>query len=518
MSKNPFRMPTDEEVFIHRDAERQKKLKRSVTGGNKTDIYENSTDHYSSHSHSRSELRQASEDMKKSSVNVHLPKIEHRENDSMTLYIEKKREMGLARMSLATKRQQIKKLDEDADRSEKRLRQKQEQLQNTHSKFNDFLRQSNMEQDAAVKRADIETKAKQEKMQEVKKLNGQILLIEIEKNKNDEQMKQCTEFKEFLDRVTPPQWFRDTLISLLIEDEKLRISSFLHSADDVNADMDNSGSQQEEQMAAELAARIEKATSEITETVDMLSPEAVREHLDMFDTNRVPMYFTNPQQILGIFFDIEESNLFLIQNCQELEEEIESISQAYQQDQAEMVRIAHQRKSQMETVSNKIVQEEGKLKQLIERLERANDVGAGVTQDQLKTRIEEKVKTIFRTIGGLGDESNMDTLGMLTFIETKLEEMHHYIINPANGIEESFAAGVMKQRDKERRRDARQLMLRKQAEEREARSKIAMERSKAPVIKRIGKPVMWRSKPLDGKETEVVTLEESTNEDDEFFS
>ena len=112
----------------------------------------------------------------------------------------------------------------------------------------------------------------------------------------------------------------------------------------------------------------------------------------------------------------------------------------------------------------------------------------------------------------------MDSLGMLAYIETKLEEMHQTIKNPKNGIEESFVATVMKQRDKDRRREARQVMLNKQAEEREERSKKALERSQAPVMKRVGKPVMWRSRPLDHKKKETVTKQETTvQEDDEFF-
>lgn len=507
MQGNPFRMPTDEEVFLLRDEERKKRSQSGQNASSTPASYFNGT-----------ELRKLKGTVTSPPANnISLPSIERRDKDSMATYIQKKREMGLARMSLATKRQEIKKLDEDADRAEKRLRQQQEQLQNTHGKFNDFLRQSNMEQDAAVKRADIETKAKQEKMQEVKKLNGQILLIEIEKKKNDEQMEQCAEFKSFLDKLTPAQWFKEVLVSLLVESERMRIAAALEQQLSEDAGDADSG-ELEERLMAELAVQVEEAASEITETVEAMPIEEVKERLEMFDANRVPMYFTNPQQILGKFFDIEESNLFLIQNCQELEEEIDSISQAYQQEQADMVRIAQQRKSQMEAVNSKIVVEQGKLKQLNERLERAKDVGAGITQDQLKSQIEDRVKTIFRTMGGLGDESNMDTLGMLTYIETKLEEMHQYLINPKSGIDETFAATLMKQRDKERRRQARQLMLSKQAEERERRSKIALERSQAPVMKRVGKPVMWRSRPLDVKKKVTVTQVETNTEEDEFFS
>lgn len=41
-------------------------------------------------------------------------------------FIAKKREMGLTRMSLATKRHEIRKLEEEAEKAEKRVKQQEE--------------------------------------------------------------------------------------------------------------------------------------------------------------------------------------------------------------------------------------------------------------------------------------------------------------------------------------------------------------------------------------------------------
>lgn len=37
------------------------------------------------------------------------------------------------------------------------------------------------------------------------------------------------------------------------------------------------------------------------------------------------MYFTDPQQLLDIFKQLEENNMFLIQNCQETERVLEEL-------------------------------------------------------------------------------------------------------------------------------------------------------------------------------------------------
>jgi hypothetical protein len=296
----------------------------------------------------------------------------------------------------------------------------------------------------------------------------------------------------------------------------------------------------QEEMLSKLEEKVRNATDQIRTEIEAMSLDRVKSELDGFNPSRVPMYFTEPNQILEQFINIEEGNLFLIQNCQELEEEIENIAQLYQQEQQEMQSIAAQRKSQMDAVNAKILQEQSKMRNLMERRERvlgsdaasqSKEAAQGskgekgqqieaktLTQEELKLKIEEKIKAIFRTLNSLGDETNMDSLGMLTFIETKLEEFRQYIKNPKNDIEEAFVATVMKQRDKDRRRQARQIMLNKQAEEREERNRIALLRSQAPVMKRVGKPVMWRSKPLDRKKKVQVLQQETTGEeDDEFF-
>lgn len=41
------------------------------------------------------------------------------------------------------------------------------------------------------------------------------------------------------------------------------------------------------------------------------------------------MYFQRPQQLLDVLADLEERNLFLIQNCQEMQESLEELRQKY---------------------------------------------------------------------------------------------------------------------------------------------------------------------------------------------
>lgn len=515
---NPFKMPSEGQVFRVRDeVRRQKALERESMKYKR--VYEKTTWSARIGSAKLDErddigLREPKADT--APLEVHLPTVDIREKDNMAMYIAKKREMGLHRMSLATKRQEIKKLDEEAERAEKRVRQQEDQLEETNDKFEAFLKHSEMEAEEARKRADTESKAKLEKMQEMKKLSAQIAQIETEKKKNEEQLATCLEFKEFLDGLTPREWFHNALSTIRCEDLRREMLDEIEAdCGEADADVGDDGAELARRKAA-IEARYAHRVAAVGAALEAMKPEEIKAALDEGDPDRVPMFFHEPDQILAKFVEIEEGNLFLIQTCQELEEEIEDIAQKYQKEQQEMINIAQSRKAQMEAVSQKIQVEQGKMRQLQERIDRAKETGS-VSQEELKERIEEKVKVIFRTLG-LGDDSNIGTLGMLTHIEMKLEEMRQAIISPTSGVDPQFVALVMRQRDKERRQQARQALLEKQRQERELRSKAALMRSQAPVKKRVGKPVMWRSRPLDRKKEEKKeTVQEAGDADDEFF-
>ena len=65
-------------------------------------------------------------------------------------------------------------------------------------------------------------------------------------------------------------------------------------------------------------------------------PRLDDEALDAEEEDELPMYFTRPQQLLDIFTQLEESNLFLIQNCQETEQQLEELKQQYRETERSM--------------------------------------------------------------------------------------------------------------------------------------------------------------------------------------
>ena len=590
---NPFKMPTDEEVFILRDEERKPKaanrerikfasVKDKATmssrcagyygdgdGGkerrarNEFNVHERLGPKSSSGTRlfgggpggsSNTSAGEKNAAARLGLPELVLPVVTQRVKDNMSKYIAKKRKLGLDRMALATKRQEIKKLDDEAERAEKRITQMEEQLKETKGKFRAFLQHSEMEQVEAFKRAEHETKEKQDKQQIIKKLSAQIAQIEADKKKNEEHLAQCLEFKTFLDQLTDPKWVVITLGNLRKDDARQQIldeldkkfSELLAEQQyqlllqqqqqqqlETNGQPANSTApvidaamveeQLTQQMQAELDARCAEVGAQIDEEVAPMDDETRWSHLNNMDPERVPMYFTNPNQILKKFMEIEEGNLFLIETCQSYEEEIEKIRAEYAREQRAKQMLAESKKQQKEDIMRKITLEVQKMEQLQERIENANrasvkemtaDGQESYTQNDIKLLIEKKVKAIYSRLGN-EDMGEIGTLGMLTAIEVQLDRYRQEIKNL--GIDDAFCRDVMKSKDKARRGEQRAIQVQKQKAERLKRSQLALDRSKAPVKKRVGKPVVWRSRPLDHRKQEQEVQEEE-NEDEEFFA
>jgi hypothetical protein len=61
----------------------------------------------------------------------------------------------------------------------------------------------------------METKAKLEKIQEIKKLNVQIMSIRSDMVKNEDQLRDLQRYKEFLDKLTPQEYLADKKVIFL---------------------------------------------------------------------------------------------------------------------------------------------------------------------------------------------------------------------------------------------------------------------------------------------------------------
>merc|ERR1719446_655634 len=241
-------------------------------------------------------------------------------------FIAKKLEMFLVQMSLDTKREEIRKLEEKAQMKEEALKKSELMLEEDAVRFDTFLKENDKRAHEAIKRAEKETKAKRDKVQEIKKLNQMIQMIQSDMSKQKEQLEDCLKHKTFLDSLTPPEWFQECAAAKQKrQDQKLQ--EWEESCNKARAEAEAKERAERERLEKE--GKVKKK-SEKAQTKIHLPPKPNFDG-DVLTSSEeeMPMYFTLPKKLLDLFTALEESNLFLIQNSQETEQALEELKQNY---------------------------------------------------------------------------------------------------------------------------------------------------------------------------------------------
>lgn len=547
---NPFAMPSDEEIFLLRDQERErKKAEREVRQNQK--IWEKGT-WTTRISVPRRALLEDDEGgdvkvgKKKAAVGGMDTQARRREKENMAEFIAKKREMFLVQMSLDTKKAEIKKLEEAAKKREEMLDRSERMLQEDQDKFEDFLKKNDKMAHQAIQKAEKETKAKQDKMTEIKKLNTQIMHLKSKNLKTAEALEDCNRYAEFLESITPKEYKEEELAKKAARRaERQRVrrhgrSQWWH----------NKCAQERAEMKAtinaELAAqagatgrrpRKKKASLPQEEEVDPPTPPTPEEEKGNSSSGEdIPMYFTEPQQLLNIFAALGESNLFLIENCQETEEALEELKQKFDLETAKTHEETADLDRQIAELERAIEAEEEK-KALLEQREKPKEnskekqkkgdkskkkgddeeeeteAQKNERQAQHMESLQRKITEVYElTIGA--NESNIDAIPMLTQIEKRLEQL----LDVIGTMDPEFVAKEEAARDKERREARRLLQMEEKEKEQMLKMAERQKRAAQPVMKKTGKPLMTRHMQQTRKKTEDDTDIDNEEEDiKEFF-
>jgi len=522
---NPFTMPNDEEIFLLRDQERERKKSEREARQNQK-IWEKGTwttrisvprralleDAEGGDGGKVSKKHGAGGDMAAGG--------RRREKENLAEFISKKREMFLVQMSLDTKKAEIKKLEEAAKKREEMLDRSEKMLQEDQDKFEEFLKRNDKMAHQAIAKAEKETKAKQDKMQEIKKLNAQIMQIKSRKLKAQEALEDCNRYREFLESITPEEFKAEQLAAKAERREKYRKERHQKRSDWWHEKCAQEREEAKKRLEAELEAapgarrpRRKKGGDEEEVVEDPPTPKTPDEEKgDSESDSDIPMYFTEPQQLLDIFANLEESNLFLIQNCQETEEGLEDLKQKFEAEKAKTHKETAELNRQMEELETQINAEKEKLAQLDARAsskkvdekekeeknskkdkkdkngkEQPEDEDKSKKQAEYEQALNQKVTEVYeRCIGD--NESNIDAMAMLAQIEKNLEKL----LDTISTMDPEFVAKEEAKRDKDRREERRAKQI--EEKEREQQEKMAERQKRAaqPVQKKTGKTLMRR--------------------------
>lgn len=472
----------------------------------------------------------------KDSTKMVIPRRQEKEN--ITEFVAKKREMFLVQMSLDTKREEIRKLEEKAQMKEDALLRSEQMLEEDTLRFDAFLKENDRKAHDAIRRAEEETKKKQEKTQEIKRLTQQIQALSGEMSKHREALEDCMRYKSFLDMLTPPEHFEK--YQKLREEKIANIKQHNFNAkykewerlkkrliEQHRKDLETKREQKKERnrrAGANRHAVVEDDDDDEPETRLVIPPPPKLEDevLDLPEEDP-PMFFTEPQQLMDIFSALEEQNLFLIQNSQETEHTLEELRHTYTNTKVTMDAHTSVLQAQIDELYNQISGEEVRAKALLTKRmaaaeggtsgphgkdktassatlratdSHASTDGHGGAQNQqekekLLADLNSKVRSVYEQCG-FDASTKPNTLLMLSQMESKLE----VLLQEIDRMPAEYVIKAEKEKEKRRRERKREEQQALQERMQEERNKRAIERSMQAPKKRVGRQVMHRSRPL----------------------
>ncbi|XP_055999216.1 cilia- and flagella-associated protein 100-like isoform X1 [Ostrea edulis] len=531
---NPFKMPADSDIFVLRDKERQrKKLEREKQ--RKLRVHEKTTYASKVNFRTASMIKPADSDEERDIEDsdkaiavkddpehtIAVTRDRHVEKESLAEYIAKKREMFLVQYSLGVKRNEMSKLEEISQAEEKKLDLAELYLQEDAAMFDEFLKENDHGSNEAVREAENETKAKLEKVAEIKKVNAAMMAIKSEISKYEDTLKEYQMYRKFLDNLTPQDW----------RDKKERQK---------RKRRDEKKKAKEQEMIAYKKSLLEadpkdfkakkKAAPKPTPAppaktgapAKKIEEADLGEEEDDESDEDLELFFAQPQELLDIFADLEEQNLSLIQNSQETEEALEEMKQTIKQTKVKMEKETSILKEQIDKLNSQISREEIKAADLktkaSEMLKTIQDCGLfsygefkAEDQQKMLDSLNSRVEEVYRS--SIGDnEANISTLQMLTNIENRLEELFEMIETmPQDKVE-----AAEKAKDKERRLKLREEKIEQQRLHQEERVRKALERAKAEPKKQTGRKLVFRSEPPRHKKREDDGADQASREEEEL--
>ncbi|OWF34674.1 cilia- and flagella-associated protein 100-like isoform X3 [Mizuhopecten yessoensis] len=518
---NPFKMAPDSDIFVLRDKERQRKKQERLRQRG-LHVHEKTT--YSSKVNFRtaSMIRPADSDEEKEGEDgdktvsvkddpqytIRVTRDRHVEKESLAEYIAKKREMFLVQYSLGVKRDEMKKLEEMAQKEEKKLELAEQYLEEDAAMFDEFLKENDANSAEAVREAENETKAKLEKVAEVKKINTQMMTIKSEISKYEDTLKEYQLYRKFLDSLTPQETreVRDLKRQKRRKEKQREFEKNMQVMKKSGAALDKTKKKlpPKSDTVSKIGSATKKPDQESVMSAMFDSDDDSDEDLDLF--------FSDPHQLLDIFAELEEQNLSLIQNSQETEEALEEMKHNIKLTKLKMEKETQILKDQIDKLNTQIYKEEARAEDLKIKAKMFS-YGEFKAEDQEKMlqALNKKVEEVYRSCIG-DNEANISTLQMLTNIENRLEELFEQIETmPQDKVE-----AAEKAKEKERRLKLREEKIEQQRIHQEERVRKALERAKAEPKKQTGRKLVFRSEPPRHKKKEDERDDQASREEEEL--
>uniref|UniRef100_A0A5K4F3A4 DUF4200 domain-containing protein n=1 Tax=Schistosoma mansoni TaxID=6183 RepID=A0A5K4F3A4_SCHMA len=330
MTSNPFLLPKFENIFELRDTEKEERLKRTKELA-KLKIYQK-IQPFKKNKSRRSilnELEPENETNTLDSNNVAFilqkTKRQFTDRETRDQFIANRREMFFLEYLIAVQRSELKRLEELASHEDRKLELAEHCLEQDAALFDEFLKENDKSSVEAVANSEQEARKRAMMVDKIKQLTIHKSQINAEITKLKETVKDYKYFEAFLERLVPEPY--NSQRKAVREDKRqLKYKQKLQLQNVTSKPSSTASNENSVRRPSFVITRRSSLKPTMNKTLSVeskLSRQITPHESSSSEDSDEEIYFKEPIQILTILRDLEETNLRLIQHCQESDDSVE---------------------------------------------------------------------------------------------------------------------------------------------------------------------------------------------------
>ncbi|VCW63185.1 unnamed protein product, partial [Gulo gulo] len=228
------------------------------------------------------------------------------------------------------------------------------------------------------------------------------------------------------------------------------------------------------------------------------------------------LYFKEPEELLQVLTELEEQNLTLVQYSQDVDENLEDVNKREKLIQDKInsnIEFLLKHKKMLKASCEREEEKAAEL-ELRSRLFSFGEFQSD-TQEKLIDSLSKKINQVYRVCIGDADVGSLNPVQKLVKVESRLVELSDLIESmPKENVE-----AIERIKQKERRQKLREEKMKEKQKHQEERLRAALERAVAQPKKKLGRRLVYRSKPPSGNKHELLLVKDTRTKslEDEYF-
>ncbi|XP_035113237.2 coiled-coil domain-containing protein 38 isoform X2 [Callithrix jacchus] len=529
------------DLFLFKENEMAEKKREKLMNRSRK-VYEKTT--FSSRMKSRSYLKQVAFYPERSggtfekfgSDAILIPRLIEGSDTKRTVheFINDQRDRFLLEYALSTKRNTIKKFEKCIAMRERQLNKAEKKLQHDALAFEEFLRENDQESADALKLASQETIHKLQIIVQLKKASMEVQAMKSEIAITEFLLKKYMKYGIFLLQLSPRHWQIQQALKIAqaskskanVIHPKILTELSLHSSKKEGILEESGGTAVLSEDASQVGDGQEPSRSPTrtpekmkSKLAESLSSEDSLEFLldDEMDFDLEPvLYFKEPEELLQVLRELEEQNLTLFQYSQDVDENLEEVNKKEKIIQDKINSNIEFLLEQGKILKANCVREEEKAAEL-ELRSRLFSFGEfnSDAQEILIDSLSKKISQVYKVCIGDAEDDALNPVQKLVKIESRLVELCDLM----ESIPKENVEAIERMKQKERRQKFRDEKMREKQRHQEERLKAALEKAVAQPRKKLGRRLVYHSKPPSGNKQQLPLVNETKtkSQEEEYF-